>query len=43
MVHCSISTYLSSYLYHQPLPESQKYRKSAQIATLGSQNLAFEQ
>ena len=35
--------YLSSYIYHQPLPESQKSRKSAQIATPGSQNLALEQ
>ena len=34
--------YLSSYVYHQPLPESKKSRKSAQIATPGSQNLALE-
>ena len=40
--HRSTWAYLSSYIYQQPRPESQKSQKSAQIATPGSQNLALE-
>ena len=42
MVHLGSCAFLSSYLYHQPLPESQKSQKSAQIATSGKQNLLLE-
>ena len=39
MVHCSSSTYLSSYVYHKPLSENQKSRNLPRT-TPGSQNLA---
>ena len=42
MLHRSTSTYFASYIYHQPLPQSKKFSKSAQIAIPGSQNLALE-
>ena len=42
MVHHSTLAYLSSYTYHQPRSESPRTRKSAQIATPGSQNLSVE-
>ena len=41
MVHCSSSTYLSSYVYHKPLSENQKSRNLPRT-TPGSQNLALD-